>query len=212
MKLINKIAIGLLAIVASTGLSNASMSVGWTDLIDGVVWDHDGTAAAMDGTWAFKLIADMDGDIATTHTSGSLDTGDEVLQTAYWVNDGSGWGQVVKPTVTVSDTYAGKNVYFMFFNTDSSYCGYIYNTTTPAWTLPAVSGDSLSIGMELGTPAAGGDAGNLGVTAGTGNAGDGPPNGIGWQANIAVIPEPTSMALFGLGGLLIGLRRKMRKA
>ena len=139
MKLVNKIVTGLVAIVAATSLSNASISVIWSGANDGVLYDNNGAVATENNTWIFKLIADMDGStVVSSYTSGTLAADDVVLQTGTWYDGGGGWGQVAQ-SGNVADTYGLKKVYFQFFNADSSHVGYIYNTA--AWVLPAAQGD-----------------------------------------------------------------------
>jgi len=128
-------------------------------------------------------------------------TDDDIVGTwnsGTWDANGS-----IYPSVA-SETFQGsRNFYFRWFNnTDPSLAtevGIIYNTSVgiDAWITPAsVNGATLSIDI----PHDGANPNVLGSANGT----------SGW-ATVAPVPEPTTMALMGLGLAAVAVRRKFAK-
>lgn len=104
------------------------------------------------------------------------------------------------------NTFNGHYVYIRFFNNTGTQAGFIYSTdwvTGGADSGLVVPANNTGV---LGTVMTGSGP-TLGLASADISAGDGSPG-----FTTVAVPEPTSLALFGLGGLLVGLRRKLRKS
>ena len=208
--------VGIMLAVAST---NASYTVLWQDNIGSAFYNSGANLLSGDLTmqlWIDDLnnttFSQFAGGNVGIHGDGGTFAGainttandDILLASATWGTVGGLWGSSFQSSTALAAN-AGDHFYFRWFlggsQVSATQAGFIYiSAVSPAvpWVIPGEPDASIDIALTYGP----GNP-NADVT-GTQNAGN------GWES-VAPIPEPTSLALFGLGGLLIGLRRKLRK-
>lgn len=125
-------------------------------------------------------------------------TDDDIVGTwnsGTWNSSGS-----IYPSIVSSTDQSGRNFYFRWFNSSdintATEVGIIYNTAGQ-WITPV---GTLGLPVALDIPVAGANADVLGSANGT----------SGW-ATVAPVPEPTTMALMGLGLAAVAVRRRFAK-
>ena len=107
--------------------------------------------------------------------------------------------EFVSPNNSLTNHYVSSR----FFNSASTQAGFIYSAAN-SW--QAVSETILEFNADTGSSGTINIGGVAALGADTSNT-----PGLGFTT-VQPVPEPTSLALFGLGGLLVGLRRKLRKS
>jgi len=200
--------------------ANALITVSWSVQDSGgtLFWlydstgDYPGTGGA-GNNWVCQLIDSGSSTLPnynalfTDYQGGTFNQG-TVLQS------GAFNGNAATPGFSLSESadnsIATHYLYIRFFNLNSSQAGFIESSTWQAPTADnslVMNSDAAGILGTVNTTGATPGADGIGL-ANTDISGGGTPG----FTTVLPVPEPTSMALFGLGGLLIGLRRKFRKA
>jgi len=202
--------------------ANAYVTISWNvaDTSSSGFWIHDanggwpgtgmwGSNPADGNNWVCQLVdagtsAPDWNALLTAYQGGTWNQG-TVLDSNMF--DGNAATPGFADSYAADNTFNGHYIYIRFFNNTSTQAGFIYST---AWVTPGADNGLLAQSDAptgiLGTiMTAGGPA--LGAASADISAGDGSPG-----FTTVAVPEPTSLALFGLGGLLVGLRRKLRKS
>jgi len=215
MKNIIKLAAVLIMAVST---SWATITVTWYVSNTGDNWLYDSTGAGWAGApnpnWYCELVdagtaAPDYGAIYTAFQNGTaLPSGSSLITPILGNTSAMFGGVLINENISLADTYASHYVYMAFFNAATigaaTQVGFVYGNGT-AWQMPGADGNIMLDVFDVG----GSTSGSL-IGGGTGNYSTEPvAPGYG---TILPVPEPTSLALFGLGGLLVGLRRKLRKS
>ena len=195
--------------------STASALAGSSVQVRMVVDWSGSTAYGFSGTLAKLSYTNVDGG-DVLHTSGAANN----LRVAPWAFGAGGNLRTSQSgsTLTVGLAGAGTNIGFLSFaqNAPAS-AGAAYSTANPAvigsWTITVGAGRSLNsilgIGGSVAATQAGSPTGAFAFHAAAGSTNtsfreDGSVEG----ALITVVPTPGTLALVGLGGLVVGRRRR----
>lgn len=190
-----RITLGIAALVFYGISAQAVVQISWSQLGAQTILDQNSNPAP--STWLAQLIYSPTGTISPLNPANPLvPTGSEVVLASQALNNfgspaGNGYLQPESDPLGVADTFAGGSVYTRVFNTD-------WNANPLLIVPPTFYGDSQVDGtlvIDDGNPTNGNDI--LTHTPAL-------------VANNIVVPEPTTYALLGIGGLLI-VARRLRK-
>jgi hypothetical protein len=208
-------------VVVAANVCFADSIVQWSSTVgQSTLYDSHGNVLSPNGL-VIQLVVDVNGDtdwgtlLSQGHYAVSDDsaplqaqfggttasTDDDIIGTwnsGTWNNSGS-----IYPSIASETSQGSRHFYFRWFNANdpvsATEVGIIYSTAVGAnaWITPvAVLGQPVT--MDI--PVAGADANVLGSANGT----------SGW-ATVAPVPEPTTMALMGLGLAAVAVRRRFSK-
>lgn len=200
-------------------ISFAALNVNWATSVNTFLYDAANTHLTTDGLLV-QLIVDVGNntDVGSMITSGQLGIGsetalggvnatasDDIIGTwnsGAWTFYAPSGNHYIGTIVSDTDPNASRRFYFRWFDATSqgsaTEAGLIYNSAN-AWVTPADStSPSANANLAYGVDA--------NVTGSQFTAG--PDDG--W-ATVAPVPEPTTMALMGLGLAAVAVRRKFAK-
>jgi len=204
MKLKSVLAIATLLITSLAASASVTINLGGAEL-----FQSDGTTPIPTGSLIQLVVSTADNTFnlpsPTSFTGGSAD--DQILA-SFGTNDSSGPGSFLQPvvftlnsaittgdelllrwwpTLTTSSSSPGNSTPFGQFRTDN-----VENFSTINWTVPA---DGTTNDLNFLDTAGGGTEPNSAGTA---------------SFMTAAIPEPSALALIGIGGVLIAVRRRTK--
>ena len=171
-------------------------------------WPGSG-AGSVGNNWVCQLVdngtsAINASTLLTAYQGGTWNQGTVLDSNAF---DGTAETPGFADAYAADNSFSGHYLYVRFFNNTSSEAGFIYQDS---WVTGGADSGLTVNGNNAGSQGtimtAGGPA--LGLASADISSGDGSPG----FTTVQPIPEPTSLALFGLGAVLIAARRKFRKA
>lgn len=201
-----KIAVICLALFVSVAGSRADISINW-DTVNGVLITTASTPSSyttFTGNVLIQLIWSANNvySSASTAQAGGVDVGYTVLfSQIFSVNNGFFGADADGATNYVGNSFNTGYVYGRVFNTAAptngsfyAVSGFVGPSLAQATNFPPPLPDDLDMGLGPN---------NITLSGGDFDGAFGNP------LSIEVVPEPATLAFFGLGGLLVALRRRM---